>query len=372
MEDEQYYKLLVQRFADRTATDEELEVFIKLANEGKLDAYLTEAMNRDAGITAADEAKLSTPVKIKPLWPRIAAAASILLALSAGGYFVFHKTAIPQTAQSEQHDIAPGHNQATLTLANGQKIVLTKGLNGKLAQQGNTAITVNAGNAIAYQSQSATAEAVIQYNTLSTARGEQSPYPLILPDGTKAWLNAASSITFPTAFAGNDRTVTVTGEAYFEVVHNSNKPFRVKIKDQTIEDIGTHFNINGYDDEPVISTTLIEGSVKIYTANASAILKPGQQSNASNGHIKVAQVDADDAIAWKQGYFQFNTDDLESGMRKIARWYNIDVEYKNDAVRKQALAGTISKYSNVSQVLKKMELTGVIHLSLSGHKIIVE
>lgn len=314
----------------------------------------------------------STP-KIRPLWPRIAVAASILLAISAGGYFLLHKPqAQQQTAQTHPHDIAPGHNQATLTLANGQKIILTKGLNGRLAQQGNTAITVNAGNAIAYESQKAVADAVIQYNTLSTARGEQSPYPLILPDGTKAWLNAASSITFPTAFTGNERRVTVTGEAYFEVVHNSNKPFRVKIKDQTIEDIGTHFNINGYDDESAISTTLIEGSVKVYTNMASAVLIPGQQSNSSYGHIKVAQVDPDDAIAWKEGYFQFNTDNLESGMRKIARWYNVEVEYKNDAVRKQALAGTISKYSNVSQVLKKMELTGAIHLTLSGHKIIVE
>jgi transmembrane sensor len=311
--------------------------------------------------------KGSIPV-YKRMWPRIAVAASILLALSAGGYFFLHKQPV-QVAQNQEQDIAPGHNQATLTLANGNKIILTKGLNGKLAQQGNTAITVNAGNAIAYQSQQTTADAVIQYNTLSTARGEQSPYPLILPDGSKAWLNASSSITFPTTFAGNDRTVTVTGEAYFEVVHNSEKPFRVKIKDQTIQDIGTHFNINGYDDEPAISTTLIEGSVKVYTNTATAILKPGQQSNSSNGHIKVAQVDPDDAIAWKNGFFEFKDANIQAVMRQLGRWYDVDVQYEGSIPTNQ-FSGEMERSLNASQALKLLSHTKV-HFRIEGKKIIV-
>jgi transmembrane sensor len=373
MEDEQYYKLLVQRFADRTATDEELEVFIKLANEGKLDAYLTEAMNRDAGIAAADEANFSIPVKIKRLWPRIAAAASILVFLSVGGYFFFQKRAIPpnQVAQTKLQDLKPGRNQATLTLANGQKIILTKGLRGKLAQQGNTLVQINGSNAVAYTAGKAETSTTVTYNTLTTKNGEQSPYPLVLADGSKVWLNAASSITFPTAFNGNSREVKVTGEAYFEVAHNAAMPFRVSSNGQTVEVLGTHFDIKAYNDEAGISTTLLEGKVKVSKNNKVAILAPGQQAfiGYSGDNILVKDADTETAMAWRNGLFKYKLADIKAVMRDFARWYDVDIQYEGKIPAK-TFTGELYRDINASEALQVLALTNV-HFRIQGKKIVV-
>jgi transmembrane sensor len=247
------------------------------------------------------------PVRVTRLWPRIAAAASILLLLSAAAYYQFQRPGRPQLA----NDVKPGRGQATLTLANGQKLVLTRSLNGQLAQQGHTAIRASNGKALTYTSQGSD---VLQYNTLTTTRGQESPYVLILADGTRVWLNAASSITYPVDFTGRDREVKITGEAYFEVVHNALHPFKVTVKDQTIEDIGTSFNINAYNDEPAIKTTLVSGSIKIATPNHFALLKPGQMGMATTNGITVTNTDTEGAVAWKNGYFLFDHESLESMM----------------------------------------------------------
>lgn len=307
------------------------------------------------------------PVRRIQLWPRIAAAACLLIGLSFGGYFLLHKTPNPQTAQLVKNDIAPGHNQATLTLANGQKIILTKGLSGKLARQGNTSVTVNSGNAIAYTMGSPSDE--VLYNTLSTARGEQSPYPLVLADGTKVWLNAESSVTYPTAFNGKERIVKVTGEAYFEVVHNDKMPFKVTVNGQTVEDIGTHFNINAYADEPAIKTTLLEGSVKITGEGQLVILKPGQAAALKDNRFKVTDADAGSAVAWKNGLFRFDNTSVQSLMRQLARWYDIEVAYQG-TVTGHEFAGEIRRNTNLSNVLKILEQGG-IHFRMDGRKLIV-
>ncbi|WP_214071858.1 FecR family protein [Mucilaginibacter sp. dw_454] len=305
---------------------------------------------------------------IRPLWPRIAAAASILIFLSVGAYYVFHKQVPPQIALIQKQDIAPGRNQATLTLANGQKIILRKGLSGQLARQGNTVIRVNGGSAIAYVP--GQVDAKIEYNTLTTAKGEMSPYPLILPDGSKIWLNSQSSITFPTAFSGKERLVKITGEAYLEVVHKADQPFRVAVKGQTIEDRGTHFNINAYDDEPVINTTLLEGSIKISVGTKTAVLKPGQQASTVNGSslINVKSADVDQAVAWKNGFFQFNDADIQTVMRQLSRWYDVDVQYEGK-VPSFDFSGEMERSLNASQVLKL--LSKKVHFRIEGKKIIV-
>lgn len=367
MEVEQYYKLLVQRFVNRTATDDELEVFIKLAKEGKLDAYLTEVMNSDAGITTDDEANFSSSPKIRRLWPRVVAAASILLMISVGGYFIVHQLTPPkQLVQIRPQEIAPGRNQATLTLANGQKIVLVKGLSGKLAQQGNTQINVKGTRGIIYTQSGA--NELVQYNTLSTAKGEISPYPLVLADGTKVWLNAQSSIAFPTTFTGVKRHVEITGEAYFEVAHHLNNPFTVKAGNQTVEDIGTAFNINSYGDEPTIRTTLTEGSAKVMANGNVKVLMPGQRTLVTSNSFLLQTADSEAETAWMNGRFIFHDEDLHSAMRQLARWYKIDVIYDYNP-QNVLLGGGFSKSRNITKVLKAFEQTGAVKFKIEGHTV---
>ncbi len=293
------------------------------------------------------------------LWPRIAVAASILLCCSIGIYFYQHRQQKPSTTQIARNDIAPGHNQATLTLSNGQQIILTKGMSGKLAQQGQTNIQVNSGSNIQYTA--AVKETEVAYNTLTTKRGEQSPYPLILADGSKVWLNAASSITFPTAFTGKERRVKVTGEAYFEVVHNNLQPFKVEAANQIIEDIGTHFNVNAYTDEPATITTLLEGAVKVNRLT----LKPGEQTDGKN----ITEADTEEAIAWKMGDFSFKQANIQTVMREFARWYDVDVAYEGQT-RNAKITGHVHRNVNASQALKILTLLN-IHYRIEGRKITV-
>lgn len=367
MTEENHKRQLIERYLEGKATDEELMAFFGLINSRQLDALIESYM--DADIAALTNER---PV-IKRLWPRIAAAASILLALSAGGYFFFHKPRQPQQiAQNQPQDIAPGHNQATLTLANGQKIVLTKGLHGQLAQQGTATVQVNNGNAIAYTANANATETAPVYNTLTTVRGEQSPYPLVLADGTKIWLDAASSVTFPTAFVGKERLVKITGQAYFEVTHDAAHPFKVMVKGQTIEDLGTTFNINAYDDEPTIQTTLISGKIRLTNSVAAAMLRPGQVAIVSpqKSGITVKDVDTEGAIAWKNGYFLFEHESLESAMRKISRWYDVEVVYPEGKVS-ESYVGSATRYGNVSGALRALEMTGDVRFKIEGRKIIV-
>jgi len=314
--------------------------------------------------------------KVVRLWPRIAAASSVILALSFGGYFLLHKQHPQQTA-FYKNDIPPGHNEATLTLANGKKIILTKGLSGNLARQGNTFIGINSQNAVAYTVAGANGNLPVAYNTLSTAIGEQSPYPLVLADGTKVWLDAESSITFPVIFKGKERTVKITGEAYFEVAHNNAHPFKVTVKDQVVEDIGTHFNINAYNDEEIIKTTLFEGAVKVsvpasssLTMKAGVKLKPGQQSILNDKSLNVADADSEEAMAWKNGYFRFNNEKIESVMRKLSRWYDIDVRYSG-TIPDEEFYATSSRYKNISEVLKMLEKTKGVHFRIEGRRVTV-
>lgn len=365
-QDEQYKRQLIERYIDGKATEKELMAFFGLIHRRELDELLLQYMDSDFEAARLEASFAPARRKSGRWW---VAAASILIAISLGGYFLLHKQPAQQIAQNQQHDIAPGRNQATLTLAGGQKIILTKGLNGKLAQQGNTQISVNAGTAIAYTSGSTATK--IDYNTLSTAKGEMSPYPLILADGTKVWLNAASSITFPTAFPGKERIVTVTGEAIFEVAHNAAHPFKINVAGQTVEDIGTEFNINAYPDEPTVRVTLASGKVKIMKGGHEVLLDPGQVAItlANTGNIKVKDADLDAAFAWKNGMFLYDDEPLSGIMRQIARWYDVDVVF-DGADPNKLFYGGISRYKNVSQVLRKLELTGGVHFTIEGRRVI--
>jgi len=312
--------------------------------------------------------------KVKTILPRIVAAASILLSISIGGYFILHKKPAQQIVENQKQEIVPGINKATLTLANGQKIILTKGLNGKLAQQGSTLVQVNSNKSITYTGSivNTSVAAQVQFNTLSTVRGEQSPYPLVLADGTKVWLNAESSITFPTSFSGKERVVKITGEAYFEVVHDASHPFKVKVRDQIIEDLGTQFNINAYPDEPAMKTTLINGKVKISEGSQVALLKPGFQAvvSPSGSSIIVQAADLDQVMAWKNGNFEFEGTPLKDIMRQISRWYDVDISYTG-TIEDTEFGGSISRTKNINEILSVLETTKGVHFKLEGRRILV-
>jgi len=319
---------------------------------------------------------LKQETKVIRIWPRVAVAASIAVLLGTGiFYFTKTKEQIPQVAEKPQ-EIAPGGNRGILTLSNGKQIVLAdisaKDTIAKEGEEDEVTIKMGANGVITYiinpKADASKADANL-FNTLSTPTGGQ--YNIVLADGTKVYLNAVSSIKYPTQFNGDQRIVELDGEAYFEVAKNKNKPFIVKSGDQDIEVLGTHFNVHAYDNESVVKTTLLEGSVAVNYKNQKAILKPGQQSNVSDkfNKITIKQVDTEAAIAWKNGRFKFDNADLKTVMRQLERWYGIKVEYRGDVSDVRFNGGTFMN-KNLSEVLKVLELSN-IKFKVEGKTIIV-
>jgi len=306
------------------------------------------------------------------LWPRIAAAASIVIAVSAaGGYFIFHKNQTAQQISQNQNDVAPGSNKAILKMANGKQVIITGAKNGLLAQQGSTTITKTADGKLTY-SNSGNNNSIMLYDTLIVPRGGQ--HQIKFSDGSIAFVNADSKLRIPENFEKSDRTVElISGEADFQVVHNSKSPFRVKVKGQITEDIGTEFNINAYPEETTIKTTLLTGVVKVYSKSKSSILKPGQQSavNPSSSTIRVYNVDTDEAFAWKNGKFMFNSTPLEDIMRQLSRWYDVDVVYQDERIKQKQFSAISTRFANASQVLHDLELTGEVKFKIEGKRITV-
>lgn len=333
-----------------------------------------------------------SPSKTLKLGYKIAAAASIILALGTGIYFFKINPRKPSVLSSFQganskNDISPGTNGATLTLADGRKIKLSAADNGRLANEAGISITKTADGQLIYRVEPSSTpqktmvggnEAAYSFNTLSTSNGER--YQVVLPDQTKVWLNASSSIKYPYSFAGSkDRHVTLIGEAYFEVA-KMKTPFLVSTKNQTIEVLGTHFNINSYENEPTTKTTLLEGSVRVslplaprggISSTTTALLKPGQQSIKANDNIKVVYADTEQETAWKNGQFYFKNEPLQAVMRQISRWYNVEVVYHKEVSDQVILGGWISRSKKLSAVLNLIELTGQAHFKIEGRRVTV-
>lgn len=251
-------------------------------------------------------------------------------------------------------NVMPGNNNAVLTLSGGEKVILDSAADGSLAQQGGTEVIKLKGGQLAYK---AGENHAVVYNTVSTPRG--SNYQVTLSDGSKVWLNAASSIRFPTVFSDTTRSVELTGEAYFEVAKNARSPFTVLVKQSDVngesmkvEVLGTHFNIMAYEDESSVKTTLLEGSVKVKHGNDGELLRPGRQVQLSrqNGKLSTDAANVNMAVAWKNGYFYFDKDDVQSIMRQVARWYDLDVKYEGD-VTDMLFSGKIEKQLPLSGVL---------------------
>jgi ferric-dicitrate binding protein FerR (iron transport regulator) len=281
---------------------------------------------------------------------------------------------ISKAEVAPKDDIVPGGNKAVLTLANGKKINLTDVNIGTLAEQSNVQITKIADGQLVYSilsDQKVIDDQKNQNNTIETPRGGR--YQMRLPDGTNVWLNSASRLTFPSSFSSlSKRKVELSGEAYFEVAKDRSRPFVVKTILQEVEVLGTHFNISSYEDESSVKTTLIEGSVKIVAKNGSdKILKPGQQSVLTADNITVENIsEGQQALAWKNDQFVFESNDIQYVMRMISRWYNVEVEYVG-AIPENKFGGAISKFENISEVLKSLESTGRVKFKIEGRRILV-
>ncbi|WP_017257242.1 FecR family protein [Pedobacter arcticus] len=316
-------------------------------------------------ITAAKNVK-----KNNRKWFGIAASIAVLVSIAISFKFISSqksKKFDTEKIESQVTIITPGQNKAVLTLSNGQTINLNEQNNGELATEAGVVVSKLSDGELRYSVNENQTEQALQFNTISTPRGGQ--YMVILPDGTKAWLNAHSSLRYPVYFAGKERVVEVHGEAYFEVTKNKLMPFKVIANDVEIRVIGTHFNVTAYADEPTVRTTLLEGSVDVN----HNILLPGQQAQISHKSqkINISRVNTDEIVAWKNGLFIFRNEDVQSIMKKISRWYDVDVEFKDKKILDQRFGGTFSRSGELSDMLESMSLTGVIHFKTEGRRIIV-
>ncbi len=392
---EQRVRHLLRLFADNKATEQEITEMLTLLRQKERDKELDSFVKQLRREPDSDSSQLHvdwesiwdtihqsaiqpvTPVR-KMKWWRVAAAIIVLVGISA---FFFNRSTktrneIVNTGPLKEasNDIQPGGNKAILTLANGSQIVLDSAANGKVAQQGNTEVMKLANGQLVYKGAGDRANQVL-YNSVVTPRGGQ--YNLILPDGSRVWLNAVSSIRFPTAFIDKERNIEITGEAYFEIAKDPSRPFRVLVKpvsgnrSMEVRVLGTHFNINAYQDEPAIKTTLLEGSVTVSNGGGHTIIKPGQQAQVNNeGIMKVIKnADVEEAVAWKDGRFEFNDTDLKNIMRQVMRWYDVDVEYEGNASDRYFTAD-ISRNKTLSGVLTILKLSDV-DFKLEGKKLTV-
>ncbi|WP_426588623.1 FecR family protein [Mucilaginibacter sp. R-33] len=310
----------------------------------------------------------------KWLW---AAASLVAIAVLAGLLFmpVKRDNTTGTIAKNTKTTILPGSNKAYLTLANGNKIVLDDAKNGQLAAGAGVKVSKAANGVVVYKFDKKPAEqpheGVPRINTITTPRGGQ--YEVILGDGTSVKLNAASYIRFPEFFSGATREIELNGEAYFEVAKDKAHPFIVKANGTQVQVFGTHFNINAYSDNPDITTTLLEGSVKMSKGTAAIMLLPGQQGtvNQNGSSIKVQKADVEANMAWINGFFIFHDQSIVNIMKQVSRWYDVDIEYQDTQVQENEFGGTISKYKDIKELLDNIKLTGSIHYKIEGRRVII-
>jgi len=399
------WEYLIEKFAEDKCSKEELDQLLKFVAEDPGRTELTEALRnhwiasgqktKGSGINweeklsaILNEPKNETPVisllkKPRRIWlKKWAVAASILILFATGAYFILsntknHSPQLSKTTQKSIEDMrsnSPGGNKAILTLADGSVINLNNAKNGTLTRQGNIKVIKEEDGQLLYYADQEGAT-VNGYNTISTPRGGK--YQIVLADGSKVWLNAASSLKFPASFTGKTRQVILTGEGYFEVAKNASMPFHVKVNDMTVEVLGTHFNVNAYEDESSVATTLLEGSVKIKkdmsakSSSQSLVLRPGEQAElAKDGNLKVNHsANMQEVIAWTNDNFEFNNTPVKEIMRQISRWYDVEIDYRGPLPRHQ-LTGKISRNVDLNQLIDMLKYTG-INMKIENKKIII-
>lgn len=371
------FKLLIDKYLEgRTSVAEEKRLFAYYEAFQKHKEWNTQLMGEEELVKARLLSKIKEQIsreekkqKFKNYkWIAVAASLVILLSVSVFTY-LYTKTGEQTAAVSV---IQPGGNRATLTLNDGSTIILDSVKNGELAiQSGITIIKLDDGQLVYDLSAGSDTNGEVGTNTITTPLGGQ--YQLKLPDGTHVWLNALSSLRFPVSFDGDNRTVELTGEGYFEVSKNAHKPFIVKAKGAEVKVLGTKFNIMAYNNENHIETTLLEGSVNVKGSleDKNVILKPNEQARiGKDNSIQVLSVDAGATVAWKNGYFQFNRENIQTVMKQLARWYDIDVRYEGE-IPNEEIVGKIRRSVTFSQVLKMLALSNV-DFKVEGKKITIK
>lgn len=375
--------LLLEKYKSGTISEEELAMLESW--------YLQEVKSDKSYEGLAEQLKLmdnnvsallrSETRRKNTYWKKIAAAACLLVTMAAG--FWFYNSKSPEAnaeiagVTATKTDVEPGKKAATLTLSNGKKIKLSDALKGKLAEEAGIRITKTADGQILYDILGTSADQTGKssgLNTLSTTNGES--YSVRLPDGSLVVLNAASSLTYATNLNQLPiRSVALEGEAYFEIAKDKKRPFIVKTAMQEVAVLGTHFNINSYSNEPLIKTTLIEGRVKVMPENrteGAVVLRPGEQASlGASTQLRVSTVDTEEVLAWKNGYFLFNDEEIGSILKKVARWYDVEIVYES-AVSTERFNGMISRDKNLSQLIKMLERTDVIKFKIEGRRVIVK
>lgn len=395
---------LFNQYGNKTATEAEKEELFNWVNDPVNHDFITSffvvgiqsepgiGLNREDWQPLLQQILRVLPAPRSTVWGRlivlrkVAVAAAIVAVIACAWWLMVNdkgtinntKPAKPQLAQ----DLLPGSNRATLTLVDGTKILLDSIANGTLTPQGNTKL-IKLDGQLAYSAQDvAGSKTTLSYNTVNIPRGGQ--YQLVLSDGTKVWLNAASSLRFPVAFTGKERRVELTGEGYFEVAAlnakygQSKMPFKVVVMKPSgvsaeVDVLGTSFNVNAYLEEEALKTTLLNGSIKISKGDQVRLLKPGQQAVISNkanvSTIGLQTANIEEVIAWKEGRFYFNSTPLTAVMRQIERWYDVEVLYDKDDLASLTFSGVVGRMNNISQVLRMLELTGVIRFEIENKKI---
>jgi len=311
------------------------------------------------------------PERIRSIRLFYIAAAVMLLLLSVG--LMVYNNFNTSSGNYYVNDIAPGKNKAVLKLADGSSIVLDNAANGNLVTRSGIRITKTKDGQLVFSANAASGQKIApsngHTNTITTPRGGQ--YQVELPDGTVVWLNAASSLQFPESFqASQQRRVTLSGEAYFQVARDTKRPFIVHTDEQDVKVLGTHFNINSYQEETAVKTTLLEGSVELSFSKQHLVLKPGEQAVCKGEDLQIHAVDTEDAIAWKNGKLKFSNENIRELMRRIARWYDVEVVYEGNMTNKD-FSGSVSRYENVSKILDVLESTNTVHFKVEGRRITV-
>lgn len=376
MTDKQRIQQLAQKFLEGTATgaeQAELHAWYDESNTGdeipEHAASLHRRMKQRINARTGGAARVIRGLSV---------AAAIAAVVTAGIYLWPHTQTTPHAVMASQEerfqqDVKPGGNKATLTLGDGSVMELDTLRNGALAAQGATQIIKYNGAQLAYNSApEGEVPRPFTYNTISTPRGGQ--YQVVLPDGTKVWLNASSSLRFPTAFVSNERKVELHGEAYFKVAQRANQPFFVQVDGMQVQVLGTEFNVMAYDNEQWVKTSLLKGAVKVSSgSNTTPVMKPGQQARLTGAGNLLVSNDPfiEDVAAWKEGMFVFNNEALDGIMRQLSRWYNVEVDFTSNGLKKKLFTGQIARNENLSEVLKMLELTDAVHFRIENATVAV-
>ncbi len=381
----QRYLILATKWKDGSISPDEAREFADWYNQGQdLPVEIPMDFAQNLGVLEQgmleEILKKTHAVKTVRLWSRIVAAAAMVLLVVGASIWYFNGTSDITVQNTFVNDVAPGRNAATLTLADGQQISVDDALVGNIAEQQGLRVSKTADGSLVYEVTGNALEDQTGAHILTTARGQQSK--VRLPDGSLVFLNAESSLKYAVNFlSSKSREVELHGEGYFEVAHDPSKPFKVISKGQEVKVLGTHFNVNSYAEETAVKTTLLEGSVRVSSLRGTAspdpsekqsrTLQPNEQSTLSpNGTLAVAQANVEDIVAWTKGKFVFEQEDITSVMRKLARWYNIEVVYQGRFDGK-TFTGSISRFDNISKILDKITYTEAVHFKIEGRRVTI-